>query len=184
MDMDPTRELSTRIAAAFAEIGFQAIPAIDSYLQNASVPREVSYGCRVRFWRDKDDNLRAQLIPAQPKLPTVDLEKVEFTLTWENGQLAFDYDGMPQPPAEAGTEDPPPAPTPPAPPTPPTPPLPPAAGDPGANGAQAPAPIVCEAEQTEGNHAWQPTREDGVFVCSSCNQRGKLPINLQGAPAE
>ena len=93
-----------QIAAAFAQVGAESIPVIEEYMRESMEPREVSYGCRVRFWTDKQDRLRAQLIPVSPKLPTVELEKYEFTLKWNHNQLQFDFAGLPPEPAEpAGT---------------------------------------------------------------------------------
>jgi len=179
-DQNPTKLLAVRIASAFAAVGGDCIPAIQEYLLEADVPRQVSYGCRVDFWLDKDENLRARLVPTPPKLPTVQLEKTDFTLVWEDGQLAFGFVGVPgdEPKTETvaatskkkttkkkaskktasksngdaqpTTEDTPP----------PLPPLPP--------------PVApCRAVEEKGDHEWTPAGE-GVFQCTSCGQRGRM----------
>ncbi len=98
-----TKALAMQLGAAFAQIGADCIPAIEKYLREATDPKEVSFGCRVRFWTDKEDTLRAQLIPATPKLPTLELDNYDFTLAWQGAQLAFVFvgDAPPQQPAQA-----------------------------------------------------------------------------------
>lgn len=159
MEENANRLLATRIAAKFAEVGFDAIPAIEEYMRSAAVPREVSYGCRVRFWLDKDENLRAQLVPAAPKLPTVELERFDFTLAWQDGQLAFDYDGVPEAGDAKPTADD----------------AAPSSPNPRANGTAVPSPVECEAVETTGQHAWLPVKgDDGSFVCASCRETGRM----------
>ena len=161
MDDELTKVLSMRIAGAFAGVGVECIPAIEKYLREADVPREVSYGCRVRFWIDKEEHLRAQLVPSQPKLPTVQLDKVDFTLAWQDNQLVFDYIGAPEKPKPVETQ--------------------PARG---ANGSDPAPPTThepipdatgrCDALERTGHHDWMPMDSSpGVFMCA-CGQRGRM----------
>lgn len=163
---EPIRILAARLGAAFAEVGFQAIPPISEYLQAAEVPRQVSFSSRVDFWRDKDDNMRCRLVPSSPKLPTIELDTQEFTLTWHEGQLSFAYDGQPQEAEPEGGEPQPPAASP--------------SPNAGANGADVPPPVPgtsdCEAFKATGQHAFIPTEDPDTFTCASCGGEGKRAL--------
>ena len=101
-----TKRLSMQLAAAFGQVAADCIPAIEKYMRDSEDPREVSFGARVRFWTDKEDRLRAQLVPKSPKLSTVDLENYDFTLAWQSGQITFDFVGVPVPAEPAAASEP------------------------------------------------------------------------------
>ncbi len=174
---DPTRTLSLRLAAAFGQVGAECIPVIAKYLSEAEVPREVSFGARVRFWIDTDSNLRAQLVPTAPKLPTAELGNTDFVLGWKDGQLAFDFVGVPAPVAPDIKEPPPPDPAP-EPVTAAAPPIP-----KGANGREPVEaerfpgePEVCAAVLTMGRHDWAATEAPEIWKCRNpeCGLEGTM----------
>lgn len=183
---EPTRVLATQIAAAFAQVGVACIPEIEKYIREAAVPRQVSYGCRVDFWLDKEENLRVRVVPAAPKLPTVELETTHMTLTWQDNQLAFDYEGEPKPkePESEPTEPTRSEPTS----------LEPVAAAPNksANGsdpvAKPPLPAsvsVCPSVAATGDHDWVPDAQPGIYQCQAkgCGQRGQKPAPVVMDPA-
>ena len=175
-----TKLLATQLAAAFAQVGADCIPAIEKYMRESEEPREVSFGARVRFWTDKEDRLRAQLVAKSPKLPTVELEDYDFTLSWQGAQLAFDFVGAPSAaapavPAEpAATSAPTPAAAIPAtvaapqsgngaaPPEPPKEPLPPMVGR-------------CPDLDRTGDHGWRPIDDQPGMMFCMCGARGRIP---------
>lgn len=166
-----TKKLATQLAAVFAQVGADCIPAIQKYMLESDDPGEVSFGARVRFWIDKEQKLRAQLIPKSPKLPTIELDNTDFTLAWsDDHQLALEFVGE-APTSKAEPVAAPPAPTskaaksgngaaaPESPAPPPLPPLPPLLGQ-------------CPTLEATGDHDWQPIPDEpGSFFCP-CGLRG------------
>lgn len=89
-------ELARQLGAAFIRCAVNFIPEIEEYVKEGD--KQVSFGARVDFWTDKNENIRCKLVPKEPKLPTTKLDPFQFTLRIEGGQLSFAFEGEPAEP--------------------------------------------------------------------------------------
>lgn len=89
------RQLAIQLGLAATRYAEVFLEDVSEYLL-AGGTRKVSFGVRCDFHRDAEGNIRACVIPREPRIPSDHVVPARhFVLKVEDGQLSFDFEGLP-----------------------------------------------------------------------------------------